>query len=874
MQTRACDVTPTGDQDKYTIAIQDESGQWVGLDVLLSQIFKSTVNKNDPITRIGLNSFHAGRGMDRYSPESYGFWDGRNGWSTTPGRYHATQLFRWARGLRSTDHNMPNANGVTWIGLFGDNRYLDVSFVASATYTAAKLIFLVRRRVPAGTTGAPGTLNFGLFADSGGFPGSAMAGTPSGTLTSAILTDVTSEYYVYTISVALVSGTTYHLKFFGASGDKKGACWEIGCDPSAAGIRNATDSNWSTASFATTYSPYFRITDADSARTFKTFTFDNAMYAVAVYDDLATTSKFYINGVRGRAVGAQTSTTLKDTGNGSYSGLSWPTDRFAGAYIRIIRGTGQGQVRQIASNTADTFTVTAAWDVTPVTDNSEYVVYSTEWFVELGSTGLGVVTDTPKIQNGIVYFPQGDSVNMRIMRLDYGDPDDHGWDVESTNNNKAYILESGFDQALGPVLWRANLNLTTGTPVGKKISVSQAPTSPSGTPVPFGTDVLFGASVFAGDNTNLITGLIHHEKVLHVAKEDGLYIVQNNQATRIRIGVEDGPNINNGKAMCVAADKQLYMGFQNDVYLITGGGAYPTHLKDTMPSNRSGYPADLEAMEGWVFCAVDAGQNGYSSVMKFSLDTNTWSEQLRGFFLGRRMRAVQKQNCPETRDRLWMEIGGELIFQEFPINGVRPIDDSGIKYQHETEIIIPTVDMFTTDPKYYAVFTVTSKGLPTKIDTESGHEIAVEYQTDEDVGSTNWYHAGYIRVSPSGSVEINQGSKRMARLRVRAVTSEASDPVEIEAMTLSLFSRARLAHQWTIYFNIADDDDEQNSHELLQWLIDTSRKPQKLTMLSVFDLYHMRRVTMVDEPIYKMEEIDPDENSVEGSISITLVEVT
>ncbi len=872
MQTRPCDVTPKGDQDKYTIALQDEDGQWLGLDVLLSQIFPRTVNTNDPIQRIGINSYHAGRGVDRFTQNQYAFWDGRNGWSSTPGKYHATQLFRWARGLRSTDHNMPNANGVTFKGLYGKDKFLDVSFVASASYTAAKITLILRRRVPAGTVGAPGTLNIGLFANSGGFPGSAVSGGSS-TLTSAILTDVTSEYYVFTISAALTSGVTYHIKVYGADADKAAACWEIGCDPNAGGLRNATDSNWSSASVVTTYSPYYRITDADSARSFKQFIFDGALYLVAVYDDLATTSKIYINGTRGRAVGTQSTTALVDTGHGSYGATVWPTDRFAGAFVRIIRGTGQGQVRQIASNSGDTIVPTVAFDIAPVAADSEYVVYSSEWFVELGTTGLGVVTGDPAIQNGIVYFPQGDSTNIRIMQMDYTDADDHAWDVESTNNNKATFLISGYDSALGPLLWRANQAVTSGTPAAKKISVAAAPTSPAGTPVPFGTDVLFGASILTGDNTNRITGIITHENILHVRKEDGLFIVQNNQAARVKIGVEDGPGINNGKAACVGADKQLYMGYQNDVYLITGGGAYPTRMKDTMPSNRSGYVADLEPMAGWIFAAVDAGSAGYSSVMKFSLDTNSWSEHLRSYFLGRRIRSIQKQDCPETRDRLWIDIGGELIFQEFPINGVRPIDDLGEKYQHETEIILPTIDLFTTDPKYYAVFSITSQGLATVLDTETGHEVIVEYQTDDDVGGNNWFHAGYIRTSPSGSVQINQGDKRMIRIRVRAVSSEALDPVIIETMSLSLFTRSRLSHQWTMYFKIADDDDEQNSHETLRWLI-KKHGAQKLTMLSIFDLYHSRQVTLVDEPVYKVEEIDTDEDQIEATVSITLAEIT
>jgi hypothetical protein len=172
------------------------------------------------------------------------------------------------------------------------------------------------------------------------------------------------------------------------------------------------------------------------------------------------------------------------------------------------------------------------------------------------------------------------------------------------------------------------------------------------------------------------------------------------------------------------------------------------------------------------------------------------------------------------------------------------------------------------------VLTATTQGLATESDTESGHEIIVEYQTDNDVGSGNWQHAGYIRVSPSGSVEINQGNKRMMRIRLRLVSSEATDTVILETVSLSLFSRNKLSNEWTIYFQLDDSDDEQNSLQLVNWLRDAARTPEPLIMYSKFVLFHNRKVTLSDEPRYKVEEVDTDENDIEGTISLALVEVT
>lgn len=58
------------------------------------------------------------------------------------------------------------------------------------------------------------------------------------------------------------------------------------------------------------------------------------------------------------------STTLEDTDQ------AWDTNEYADHYVRITGGTGAGQIRPIASNTADTLTVTGAWATTPDTTST------------------------------------------------------------------------------------------------------------------------------------------------------------------------------------------------------------------------------------------------------------------------------------------------------------------------------------------------------------------------------------------------------------------------------------------------------------------------------------------------------------------------
>jgi hypothetical protein len=64
------------------------------------------------------------------------------------------------------------------------------------------------------------------------------------------------------------------------------------------------------------------------------------------------------------------------------SGKAWATNQWANSQIRITAGTGVGQIRTIASNTATVITTSAAWAVNPdatsvyeITGNDDYLYY-------------------------------------------------------------------------------------------------------------------------------------------------------------------------------------------------------------------------------------------------------------------------------------------------------------------------------------------------------------------------------------------------------------------------------------------------------------------------------------------------------------------
>lgn len=79
-----------------------------------------------------------------------------------------------------------------------------------------------------------------------------------------------------------------------------------------------------------------------------------------------------------------TSTTL------THAGRNWATNQWANYQVRITAGTGAGQIREIASNSATVLVLSAAWAVTPDA-TSQYVIEGNEdTFYLLGNNALPI----------------------------------------------------------------------------------------------------------------------------------------------------------------------------------------------------------------------------------------------------------------------------------------------------------------------------------------------------------------------------------------------------------------------------------------------------------------------------------------------------
>jgi hypothetical protein len=78
---------------------------------------------------------------------------------------------------------------------------------------------------------------------------------------------------------------------------------------------------------------------------------------------MASTSCYVGSSFNPLATGTSTGTNTVNTLNNT--GKAWTTNQFTNMQIRITSGTGAGQIRTIASNTATTITTSANWTTTP-----------------------------------------------------------------------------------------------------------------------------------------------------------------------------------------------------------------------------------------------------------------------------------------------------------------------------------------------------------------------------------------------------------------------------------------------------------------------------------------------------------------------------
>ena len=751
-------------------------------------------------------SWKGGRGVEDLSSNPTGYWDSQNAWTLSDGHVHQTLLWQFAKGLRTMAFEMPNKDRSLYFRpLTGESLYRSATWISEGQ-TADYALMWIRR------IGTPGTLTFRLYSDSGGNPGTVLKTV---TVTTSDITDTVSvlQRFDWTGTQALTNGVRYHISVAGASTDNLMNHWEVGVstdDDDAIYNYSSNGSAWTTGARL----PYFAVCDIDLALTYFPFFMDDAFYLVSS-NDTGSVSQLWVNGDRGNASSGGVD-SIAD------SSKSWVTNRWAGARVKIVRGTGAGQTNEIASNTINTLTCTAAWDVSPGSD-SDYVIYGTEWFTEVLTTGLGQVVSQPLVVNRIVYFPQGSGTNIRVMIWN-SSTGAHSFSNDSTN--KADFLMSSSDQT-GVRVWRGLNSSTT-----NQVSFATA-TAYSVTP----TALTYGTAKDVGDSSYKITGLNEKDGVIYIFKENGVWTTNHSLIiVKLQNGMDKTPYSKNGSASLV------HQGFLYHTWLHSLIRIYGSSHDDVgqdwsgwgLPDSREGYISSMDSYTSLLIAGVCA-INGTSSVLGW--DGLGWHEIFRAYASNRRVRMVKVQPCEDTRNRLWIATGSMVVFQEMPFMKGSPRLDSGVRYMHEAVVESSAIDMGTASglSKFIKELVVYCENLGGE------NEIRVDYQVDDNVHTSNWTEATTLYEAPEATAFLGLNNVRKFAYRLRILSSDNTLPVDVLGVVPNGYARAPYKMVWTLRCradNITSRGRLVKPDVLMRWLLDNARFPGRIEMLSQYELAH------------------------------------
>lgn len=317
------------------------------------------------------------------------------------------------------------------------------------------------------------------------------------------------------------------------------------------------------------------------------------------------------------------------------SGKAWSSNYWAGGHIIITSGTGSGQTRKVASNTATEITVSSAWATQP------------------------------------------DATSAYTVRL-------YAMSIATETGNKYYYLQEA-PEGDKVVVWGAHRYVPA--QVAKADSVDG---SGSGAIA----DLSFATAIPVGDNSEAITGLTMYgdDGRLYVLKEGSIWYVYNNGTSDIigNLVVHEMANvrdIRNGSAH-LAHNVYLYFSLQDGLERWYSGSLdnVGPDLDEGLPSSRRGCISALAGYPGKFFAAVDGGTDRYSCILMYN--GSGWVEMYRAPKIGQRIRSLHIQSMPaDAPDRLWFDLNGDAICLPIILDPYNANQTYLYPYQHEAVLI-------------------------------------------------------------------------------------------------------------------------------------------------------------------------------------------
>jgi hypothetical protein len=534
---------------------------------------------------------------------------------------------------------------------------------------------------------------------------------------------------------------------------------------------------------------YFKATPKRNQKTLL-FEYRSALFAVVN----GASPRLYMNGYRGMA--ADNSARMKQVVTAA------ARDDLTGAVIKIVSGVGAQEdepYRHITGYTATpskAFIVDRPW-ILPQDTTTEWVIQGLNNWTAISGHGLTKqVTDVLVVDN-VVYFAQGDATNIRRGQLKA----DSTWDTWADDGtNKATFLALIPDSEGKKKVWLVKAQTS---------SVSCADAKAWGTNLaPMATWLTCGST------DSKITGLDAYSSdgglIPYILKEDGFGSIGGTTKDKVGVYAEHPLSAQIKK---VRSEKNGRAHMRYDLFLkfsLLDGleSHFDQRLDDVGPNRDEGLPSGrrgpivyLAPYAGRFYAAVDAGPDGYSSILCCTQD-NCWHEIYRAG-LGLRLQGLAVQVIAGGDvDRLWVVEEGKIYWLPITIDPRKQAD-----YTYFSGAQVTTASIFCGFKdvvKYFDSLTIFAENLA------AGHQyVGAAYQTDNEVGTNTWHPLfTNFDTSPAQTLKLsasnNVAGKRI-RLRLTLVTDDPTKSPRVKALRLDSVIRLKPKKMWTVTYLVKDN---------------------------------------------------------------------
>jgi hypothetical protein len=330
----------------------------------------------------------------------------------------------------------------------------------------------------------------------------------------------------------------------------------------------------------------------------------------------------------------------------------------------------------------------------------------------------------------------------------------------------------------------------------------------------------------------------------------------------------------------------------SDVYLVFNLGQYiekyyqhnlddiGVNKDEGLPDTRQGDPTCLLSYPGRIFLSINAGDDGYSTVMLRR--QSGWHEIYRAP-LGCAIYDLNIQVIPGLSTRLWISQDNDILWIPLPTNTWNPVNDDNFTYTHEAMLTTGWITAgFMDIPKFFKSVKLYTEDL---VDEEQ--YITCEYQEDYGMleNCTHWHAAEEVfNTSPFQEVLLSSDYDvvaRRIRFRFKLHTNDNTKTPVIKAIVIEALLRFPVKYSYTFNFRLEDTPEYYAGHkditmraeDISAILDEWGDAPTVLTMRCNFSPFDNKKV-VIEPTSLKPIELTTSNMLYEKHVGqITLLEV-